>query len=154
MQPGAQLYTVRAFTQTETDFEETIRKIVAIGYKYIQISGAGPIPVQRFADICNSYGIKPVITHTDPVRIKNETEAVIEDHRLLGAKYIGIGSMPGEYREGAEGVMQFIEDYRPAAEKIKSAGMLFMYHNHDFEFEKLNGIHRMEYLIEGFLPDS
>ena len=152
MEIGAQLYTVREFTQTEHDFRETIKKVADIGYPCVQISGAGQISVNVFAEICSQFYIKPVITHTSPARIINETDDVISEHRVLGANYIGVGSMPGEYINGTEGVKKFIEDFSPAAEKIAKADMMFMYHNHAFEFEKFDGKSRLEQLIEGFSP--
>ena len=41
MKTGAQLYTVRAYTQNEKDFSCTIGKIAEMGYKTVQISGIG-----------------------------------------------------------------------------------------------------------------
>ena len=43
MKTGAQLYTVRAYTQTESDFALTMSKIAKIGYKTVQISAIGSI---------------------------------------------------------------------------------------------------------------
>ena len=39
MELGAQLYTVRAFTQTLADFAETLKKVADIGYRTVQVSG-------------------------------------------------------------------------------------------------------------------
>jgi len=150
MKLGAQLYTVREYTQTVADFEETIKKIAQIGYQYVQISGIGPILTQRVADICKEYGISIPITHTNPTRIKNETDAVIAEHRIMGANYIGIGAIPHGYKLNPKGVRRFINDYTPAAEKIRAAGMTLMYHNHDFEFEKYGKKIMLTYLIEEF----
>ena len=138
MKIGAQLYTVREYTQTESDFAKTIEKISAIGYKYVQISAIGPITAQTVADICSANDISCVITHTAPLKILNETDTVIAEHKIMGAGYVGIGSMPAEYRGSADGTKRFISDYLPAAERFKSAGLQFMYHNHDFEFEKFD----------------
>ncbi len=44
---GAQLYTVRKFTQTIPDIAETLRKIADIGYKTIQISALGPVDLKK-----------------------------------------------------------------------------------------------------------
>ncbi len=38
LQTGAQLYTVRSYTQTIEDFICTIQKIADIGYKAVQLS--------------------------------------------------------------------------------------------------------------------
>jgi len=138
MQIGAQLYTVREFTQTENGFRRTIEKLSEIGYKYIQVSAIGPIAAQTVADICSANEISCVITHTAPTRIVNETDAVIAEHITMGAEYVGIGVMPAEYIGSADGAKRFIADYLPAVERIRAAGLQFMYHNHDFEFEKFD----------------
>jgi len=145
---------VRAFTQDAEALDQTLEKIAAIGYKCAQLSGAGPIAPATTRALFDKYGIEIVVTHTNPDRIRDDTDAVIEDHRVYGAKYIGIGMMPIKYRNGLDGVGGFIKDYLPAARKIKKAGMTLTYHNHAFEFEKINGRRRMEYLLEGFAPDE
>jgi len=149
MKIGAQLYTVREFTQTAEDFAATIKKVAEIGYKYVQVSAIGPIPAQEVADICKAGGVGIILTHTNQARIKDDTDAVIAEHRIMGADYIGMGSMPGGYERNTEGVKRFIADYAPAVEKIHAAGMTFMYHNHAFEFAKYDGKLMIDYLIEG-----
>jgi len=158
MQIGAQLYTVREFTQTESDFAKTIEKVSEIGYRCVQVSAIGPIPAQTVADICSANDIRCVITHTAPNRILNETDVVIAEHIVMGAGYVGIGSMPAEYQGSADGAKRFIADYLPAAERIKAAGLQFMYHNHDFEFEKFDNKLVFDYLADcpafGFTLDT
>jgi sugar phosphate isomerase/epimerase len=94
-----------------------------------------------------------VITHSDPNRIVNDTDQLIEDHKLMDCRYIGLGSMPDKYRT-PEWIEHFSKDYKQAARKIKEAGMLLMYHNHNFEFEKVNGKYYIDYLMEDFGPDE
>jgi len=149
MKIGAQLYTVREYTKTAADFAATIKKIGKIGYKCVQISAIGPIPPQEVADICKANDMEIVITHTPPARILSETEAVIAEHRLMGANYIGLGAVPNTYERNVEGAKRFIADFGPATEKIHAAGMTFMYHNHAFEFEKYGDKLMMDYLVEG-----
>ena len=136
---GAQLYTVRAFTQTEKDFEESIRKVGEAGYTCVQVSGIGDIPASKVRSICDKHGVRVVLTHTDPERVLSDTANVIADHKTLGADYIGIGSLPGRYSGDAAAIGKFAEDYLPAAKMIADAGMKFMYHNHHFEFGKYDG---------------
>ena len=49
--PGAQLYTVREFTQTIEDVAETLKKVARIGYTAIQISAFGPVDPKEVARI-------------------------------------------------------------------------------------------------------
>ena len=78
MKTGAQLYTVRAYTQTEGDFERTIRKIAEIGYTTVQISAISKeIRPERVREICEENGLKIVLTHSDANRILNDTDRLI-----------------------------------------------------------------------------
>ena len=151
MKIGAQLYTVREHTQTAKDLAATIKKIADIGYEYVQVSGIGPIPAQEVADICKAHNVSITITHTDSARIKDETDAVIAEHRILGAEYIGIGSLPGKYERSAKGIKRFIADFAPAAKKICANGMTLMYHNHAYEFAKIDDKLMLDCLADDFL---
>lgn len=154
MKLGAQLYTLRTYTQTESDLDYSLEQIAKIGYTTVQISAIGAtIKPQTVKELCEKHQLQIVLTHSDVNRIINDTEHLIEEHRLLGCNYIGIGSMPDKYRN-PEWIDHFYQDYITAAKKIKEAGMLLMYHNHDFEFEKVNGTYYIDYLIDAFLPDE
>ena len=151
---GAQLYTVRNYTQTEKDLDYTLGQIAKIGYTTVQISAIAPsIKAVTVRELCDRHGLQIVLTHSDPNRILNDTEQLIEDHKIMGCRYIGLGSMPDKYRT-PEWIDHFVTDYKEAALKIKRAGMLFMYHNHNFEFEKVKGKYYLGYLIEGFAPEE
>jgi len=150
MKIGAQLYTVREFTQNEKDFEDTVKKIADIGYEGVQVSAVGPISAEKIADICKCHKLEIASTHIPPARILNDTCSVIAEHKLYETKQIGIGIMPSEYQKSTEDVIRFIEDFKPAAKSIKDAGMCFAYHNHDFEFEKYGGKLILEHILDGF----
>lgn len=152
MELGAQLYTVRNYLQTEEDFERTIKKIADIGYRYVQISGVSKgIPAERLRDICDKYSVKTVLTHSDVNRILYDTENLIKEHDILGSPYIGLGAMPEKYR-GTDWLPYFYEDFREPLKKIAASGKLFMYHNHNFEFEKEGGVTILERLLDFFSP--
>ena len=160
MKIGAQLYTVRMYTQNERDFERTIARVEEMGYETVQLSaiGAGLKP-EWIRKVCDKHHLEIALTHTNQDRIMNDTEKVIEEHRIMGCRYIGLGMMAEKYRS-TEWMYHFYEDFAPAAEKIAKAGMLFMYHNHNFEFRKMpvEGASKeprrvLDYLAEWFAPE-
>ncbi len=153
MQVGAQLYTLRDFIQNEKDFARSMEKVAAMGYRVVQISAAGPIAPKTMKDICHSNGLKIALTHTDPNRILNETDKVIEEHQILDCDYIGIGGMPQKYRDPVW-YPYFAEDFKEPARKLAKAGKLLMYHNHNFEFEKIDGVTILERIVKDFAPDE
>jgi sugar phosphate isomerase/epimerase len=135
---GAQTYTVRMFTQSERDFRVSMEKISEIGYRSVQLSAVGAIDPKVIRKICDDNGLSIVLTHTSPDSILYDVDTVIREHEILDCKYIGIGSMPDRYRS-ADWIGRFSQDFTAPAQAIKNAGRLLMYHNHNFEWEKLPG---------------
>lgn len=151
MRLGAQLYTVRTYIQNERDFRESMRRVAAIGYRDVQISGAGRIDPRTMRAICDEYGLKIGLTHTDPERILNDVEGVIAEHDALGCDYVGIGGMPERYRSAAW-VERFAEDFTRPAERLHAAGKRLMYHNHNFEWERMPDGRRMIDVLLASMP--
>lgn len=150
---GAQSYTIRAFTQTERDFRIAMEKVAAIGYTSVQLSAVGPIEPKILREVCDKNGLSIVLTHTNPERILSDVDAVIREHDILGCDYIGIGSMPERYRN-EDWIGRFAADFLEPAKKIRDAGKLLMYHNHNFEWERLsNGQTMMDVLLTS-MPEN
>jgi sugar phosphate isomerase/epimerase len=133
---AAQLYTVRAFTQTADDFAASLDKIRAIGYTAVQVSAIGPIPDAEVQTIADDTGLTICNTHVRPAdALWNDLDAVIEQHHLWNCQHVAIGSMPGRYRaEGEVGFRRFAAEASQIGEKLHAAGLTFSYHNHSFEF--------------------
>lgn len=142
MMLGAQTYTIRAFTQNESDFREAMRRVADAGYESVQLSAVGPIPPETLRAVCDEQGLSIVLTHTSPDRIQNDPEGVIREHQLLGCRYVGLGSMPERYRSAAW-IDRFAADFTEPAKKLRNAGMRLMYHNHHFEWGRLGDGHRI-----------
>ena len=149
---GAQLYTLRDYIQNERDIRFTLAQVAKMGYTTIQVSGMGPIDPQVLRSICEENGLRVVLTHTDPARILNDTDAVIREHDILGCDYIGIGAMPEKYRS-AFWLPHFTADFKEPARRIAAAGKKLMYHNHNFEFRSFGGKTGMEILFEETSPN-
>ena len=119
MKTGAQLYTVRLFTQTVPDFQETMRRVAEIGYRTVQLSAIGGAVTPQIArETADETGLEIVLTHSDLNRILTDTEQLIRDHETMGCKYIGIGSMPEKYRN-PDWIKRFAADFKEPARMIK-----------------------------------
>ena len=149
MKLGAQMYTLRTYAQNEKDLRFSLKKVSEIGYSEVQLSAIGPIKPEIIKEICDECDLRIVLTHTPPDRILYDTQAVIDEHKMYGCKYIGIGSMPERYHH-PEWLSHFRDDFKDAAKMIANAGMMLMYHNHAFEFEKLGDKRIIEILMEDF----
>lgn len=143
---GAQLYTLREFLKTPEDVAKTLKRVREIGYQAVQVSGMGPIDPLELKKIADAEGLEICATHIGFARLRDEVESVIEDHKLWGCKYVGLGAMPNEYRTSKEGYLQFAKEASVIARKLADAGLSFIYHNHAFEFVKFEGKTGLEIL--------
>ena len=147
MQIGAQSYTVREYCRNEKDLGKTLEQIAAIGYRNIQLSAIGPIAPERVRQLCDMNGLRIVLTHNPETDFLDGMEELIRRHWLYGCSFVGLGSMPDRYRV-PDGPERFAEDFRPAAEMLREAGMKMMYHNHAFEFARMpDGRFMMDHLL-------
>lgn len=144
---AAQLYTLRAFTQTPADLARTLARVRQIGYEAVQVSAIGPIAPAELARMLRAEGLVCCATHTSWERMRDRTDIVIEEHRLIGCEYPAIGGLPQAYRN-ARGYHEFARECSAVARKLKAAGLTFGYHNHSFELEKFDGRTGLQILVE------
>lgn len=150
MKFGAQLYSLRNFIKTESDIDETFGKIKAMGYDNVQFSGAD-FNAESLKKTIDKYDLPVNLTHIPAQRLLEDTDKVIEEHKIIGCDYIGLGAMPNAFpfTGGLKEVDEFIADFEKVAKKISDAGLRFSYHHHDFEFRKLeNGMTIFDYIAE------
>ena len=158
MKIAAQLYTVRDYCKDWEGISASLERVASMGYQAIQVSGLGSFESALLRKKADELGLEICATHTPYGRILEETDKVIEEHKLYGAKYIGLGYFDLSTLENCQ---RFLKEIMPAAEKIHSAGLKFVYHNHAAEFKRLeNGKFPMDYILEntpaeifGLLPD-
>lgn len=149
----AQLYTVRKFTQTPEDVEKTFKKVKEIGYGAVQVSAFGPIDPYHLKDLADEAGLKIVVTHVSGDRMVNDFNALVKEHKIWDCEYVGLGSMPPEYPRDYDGYARFAGDFSNIARKFAGEGLKFVYHNHNFEFEKFKGKTGMEIIFDESDPE-
>src|SRR6266545_4117264 len=149
---AAQLYTVRQFVQTASEFAESMQKISAIGYKAVQISGIGPIPPKQVKQIVDDHGLTICNTHISYDLLENDLAGVIEQHQLWNCQNVAIGSMPAEYRTGEEGFRRFAVEASRIGQELARADLTFSYHNHSFEFIRYGKRTGLEIIFEESNP--
>lgn len=132
---AAQLYTLREFLTTPADIAVTLKRVKAMGYDAVQLSGLGPIAPPALAEILCGEGLKAVITHVPVPRLLEDLPALIEEHHLWECPNVAIGGLPAEYRN-EQGYLAFAKIATEIADKLNAAGLTFSYHNHSFEFER------------------
>lgn len=124
-----------------------------IGYRTVQLSATCPYEADWIKEQLDKNGLRCVLTHTPVPRLTGELDKVIADHAAYGCDHIGLGYYSFDPEKG-ETYEKFVETYLPIAKQIRDGGKLFMYHNHDQEFRKLDGKLIIERMAEDFPADA
>lgn len=154
MKIGAQFYTLRDYCKDTDSFAESLKKVADIGYKTVQISGTCEYEPQWLKNELDKNGLKCVLTHTSPDKLKADALKVAEEHSVFGCKYVGLGWFGFDEEKEGQRYADFIDTYKPIEKTLKDNGKYFMYHNHDGEFKKVGGELILDKLAADFTVDE
>jgi sugar phosphate isomerase/epimerase len=151
---GLQLYTVRDFLKTPEDADKTFSALAKLGYTEAQTAG-NAFDAKLFGELAVKNGVKIIGTHYSWDEILNNTEKTMEIHDMWGTKNMGIGGMPGPARTSLDELKKFIADFNRIAEVVAKNGFRLTYHNHNFEFVRIDGYKTiMDVLVEELDPKN
>ncbi len=135
MKLAAQLYTVRDFCKNQADIEETLKKVKAMGYNSVQVSGFGEFDPYWLGDKVKELGLEICASHTVLDRLVDDTDAVIKEHQAWNCKYIGLGyAFRKNYTK--DDLLALFAKLDAPIKRMADSGMTFLFHNHDREFER------------------
>jgi sugar phosphate isomerase/epimerase len=134
---GVQLYTVR--DQMAADFDGTIAKVAAIGYKEVEFAGYFDRTPQQVRAVLDKNGLSAPATHVQYDELDEKFPSVIDASKTIGLEYIVCPWIPEDLRKSPDIWKQASEKFNHCGEQSKQAGLQFAYHNHWFEFLPVNG---------------
>ena len=170
-----QLYSIREVIGSPEAYAknhvEVFQKLAAWGYTAVEAAsydqGKGTfygVTPQQFRADCEAAGLKALSSHAtrglNAEELKNHdfTEALkwwdkaIADHKAAGMSYIvtpGWG-VPKTLQEA-----QTMCDYANAiGQKCRAAGLLYGYHTHSHEFQKVEGTPWIDYMMQHIYADN
>jgi sugar phosphate isomerase/epimerase len=138
-QVAAQLYTLRDYLKTPTDIAQTLKKVSAIGYRAVQVSGMGPIDEAELVKILNGEGLTCCATHEPGHLILDETAKVIERLKKLDCRYTAYPFPAGIDFEKLDQIETLAKKLDAAGAAMAKAGQVLTYHNHSKEFVRHQG---------------
>ena len=132
---AVQVYSVRE--DAEKDFAGTMKKIKEIGYDGVELAGLYGLEPAAIRAAIEDAGLVALSAHVPFQELVADMEGTIAQYVEIGVKFIAIPYLMEEDRPGTpkfEGNVKLFEDI---AKACKAKGIQLLYHNHDFEFQKM-----------------
>lgn len=133
-----QLYSVRH--DCEKDLPRVIKAVAEMGYEGVEFAGYYGYSAKELRQLLDDHGLKVAGSHV-PLEslLGDELKRTIEFNQILGNKYLVVPWMPERMRPDRKGWLECAKLFNELAEAVKPHGMRVGYHNHHFEFERLDG---------------
>ena len=149
---GIQLYGVR--NTMAKDFEGTLKALSEMGYEYVEFAGYHGRSAEEIKALLDKYGLKCISVHQGLDFFDENPDEKCEFLKTFGVKYNVIPWYDKEKLFDAYTRAEALDKFCKAAELLSKNGMMLGYHNHDFEFETVDGKFIHDFIFEAVPEDK
>jgi sugar phosphate isomerase/epimerase len=143
--PGVQLYTVR--DSMAKDVEKTLQAIAGIGYREVEFAGYFTRTAKEIKGMLARFGLASPSTHVNGETVQQDPAPFVDIAAEIGHDYVTIAYMQPENRKTADDWKRWVDVANRLGEACRQNGLRAAYHNHDFEFQEIDGIVPFELLL-------
>jgi len=147
---GVQLYTLR--TLFEPDFRGTLKAVADIGYKDLEFAGLYDHDVHEVKAYMDELELVSNSSHVQLADLTDNFSKVLDTANTLGQTNLIIPWLAPEMRT-ADKYRELAALLNTRGEEAKAAGFVIAYHNHDFEFDTVDGEVGYDILLGDTDPD-
>lgn len=143
---GVQLYSIR--DSVEADMYAALAKVKELGYDGVEFAG---LYGNKPADIrawCAELGLNPISSHVPLDDMLADTEGTLAAYKEIGVRFVVVPYVTEERRPGAAKFDETIAEIARIGKIAADMGLTLLYHNHDFEFKKVDGEYGLDILYK------
>ena len=140
-----QLYTVRELLGE--DFEGTVRRVAEMGYIGVEPYSGMPCELADAADLFRELGLQTFNSHV-PFPDDASKDAILEIAEAFDLSSIVIAMMPPDEFESIDSIKDVCERLNRAGEFVRANGLALHYHNHWWEFKRINGTATLDVMLD------
>jgi sugar phosphate isomerase/epimerase len=133
---GMHLYTMRG--PLASDYPGSLERLRRIGYRTVGVSGRFGHSARAIREFADDADLEIVLEHVGYDRIANNWEGAVVETRSMGAKWIVIPSLPGSLRT-PDGYRRVAAEFNQAGAVARRYGLKLLFHNHDVDFQVVDG---------------
>ncbi len=126
-----QLYSVRAALSGSPGFDETLRRIAAMGYPKVELAGYYGRTAAELRGFFDSIDVSATSSHDGISSDAQALEAKIQNAVTMGQSYMVV---PYLNSTSADDWKRWAEQMNQEATAARAAGLRYGYHNHAHEF--------------------
>ena len=131
-----QLYTLRQ--ELARDFDATIEKVAAVGYAGVETASFAGTTVSAAARKFRDLGLTVCGVHA-PLPVGDRQAEVLDTMQALGCRRLVCASQPHELFQTLDGIRRVCDTLNEASAVAQAHGLSLGYHNHWFEFQRVEG---------------
>lgn len=146
---GIQLYTVRE--ALAKDFTGVVKRIAEIGYVGVETAGFPGTTPQAAAKLFRELNLAVPSMH-GPMPLGDKKNEVLDTAAALGCEYLVVPSLPVDDFNTVDAIKKNCERLNEANAVAREHKLKLGYHNHWFEFAKVDGKYGHEYMREFLDP--
>ena len=143
---AVQLYSVR--DSVEADMASALRKIKDMGYDGVEFAGLYGHSADYIRGLLDAIGLVPISAHVPLVEMLADPDGTFETYKKIGCRFVAVPYVTEERRPGAEDFFKTIDEIAALGKTAKKYGITLLYHNHDFEFKKVDGEYGLDILYK------
>ena len=132
---GLQLYSIRQ--DMEKDMDAALKQVKEMGYDYVEFAGYFGKSAEEVKALLDKHGLTCISVHQAPSLFEEQGQQAVDFLKTIGAKYSAVPWYEAaKLKEDLSGI---VDGFLKVSELLKKNGISMLYHNHDFEFEKIDG---------------
>lgn len=141
-----QVYSVR--DDASADLRGTLEKIKKMGYDGVEFAGLYGNSPAAIKAMCNEIGLVPISAHVPYLDMLADPKGVLSQYAEIGVKFVAVPYLTHEYRPGTDAFPEVVKNVEMLGKVAKEFGIQLLYHNHDFEFAKIDGKYALDMLYD------
>ena len=145
-----QVYSARE--EAEQNLSAVLEQLALLGYDGVEFAGFYGHSADDIVAMLAKYNLQAISSHVPVQLIEADMFGVISYHRQIGCRYIAIPYLDELTRPGASGFARMLRLIYKFGRLCREAGIMLLYHNHDFEFISLSGQYGLDFLYEAVPP--
>lgn len=141
-----QLYSIRDYTAK--DFYGALKAVKKMGYDGVEFAGLFNLSPAEVRKMVDEIGLVPLSAHVGVSEFMQDLDGTLARYAVIGCSYMAIPFLSNDMRPGAPSFADTLDLLGKIGKAAKEKGIQLLYHNHDFEFVKLDGVYGLDIIYD------